>query len=156
NGNNLTTGGSTVTITRLSGSGTIGGVTDNANGTYTATVTAPTATGSGVLDRKSVVQANKGGTGSQPQATSTYSAGTSDANRTIHTPTSPTITANVVTRQVLTVQAKQANGNNLTTGGSTVTITRLSGSGTIGGVTDNANGTYTATVTAPTATGSGV
>ena len=36
-------------ITGSSGTGSIGAVTDNLDGTYTATVTAPTATGSGVF-----------------------------------------------------------------------------------------------------------
>src|SRR5208283_4789891 len=72
------------------------------------------------------------------------------------TPTSASITANGVSTQVLTVQAKDANGNNLTTGGATVAITKSSGTGSIGSVTDNSNGTYTATITAPTTTGSGV
>jgi len=44
---------------------------------------------------------------------------------------------------VLTVQAKDVNDNNLSAGGATVTITKLSGSGTIGSVTDNSDGTYT-------------
>ena len=55
---------------------------------------------------------------------------------------------------MLTVQAKDGTGNNLSSGGLTVTITKLSGTGTISAVTDNGNGTYTATVTAPTLVGS--
>jgi hypothetical protein len=72
------------------------------------------------------------------------------------TPTSSSITANGTATQVLTVTAKDANGNLETSGGSAVTITKQSGTGSIGSVSDNGNGTYTATVTAPTATGSGV
>ena len=86
----------------------------------------------------------------------TYVPGAADATQSTLTPTSASITANGTSTQVLTVQAKDANGNNLTAGGSTVTITKQSGTGTIGSVTDNGNGTYTATVTAPTSTGSGV
>jgi len=56
------------------------------------------------------------------------------------TPTSASITANGSATQVLTVTAKDANGNLETSGGSTVTITKLSGTGTIGSVTDNGNG----------------
>jgi hypothetical protein len=44
------------------------------------------------------------------------------------------------------MQAKDANGNNLTTGGLTVTMS-ASGSATLSAVSDNANGTYTATIT---------
>src|SRR5208283_2452525 len=156
NGNNLTTGGSTVTITKQSGTGSIGSVTDNSNGTYTATVTSPTATGSGVFVATLGGSPVESGTASQTQSTITYTPGTASATQSTLTPTSASITANGVSTQVLTVQAKDANGNNLTTGGSTVTITKQSGTGSIGSVTDNSNGTYTATVTSPTATGSGV
>ncbi|MHA8088661.1 Ig-like domain-containing protein, partial [Aquirufa sp. Wall-65K1] len=72
-----------------------------------------------------------------------------DAAISTLTPTSASIVADGSTTQVLTVTAKDANGNNLTAGGATVTITNSSGSGTIGSVTDNSNGTYTATVTSP-------
>ncbi|MDF5690152.1 invasin domain 3-containing protein [Aquirufa aurantiipilula] len=156
NGNNLTAGGATVTITKASGTGTIGSVTDNGNGTYTATVTSPTATGSGVFVATLGAAAVKSGTGSQTQSTITYTPGAADATASTLTPTSASITANGSSTQVLTVTAKDVNGNNLTAGGATVTITKSSGSGTIGSVTDNGNGTYTATVTSPTATGSGV
>jgi hypothetical protein len=156
NGNLETSGGSTVTITKQSGTGTIGSVTDNHDGTYTATVTAPTATGSGVFVATLNSAQVKSGTGSQTQSTITYAPGPADATQSTLTPTSASITANGAATQVLTVTAKDANGNLETSGGSTVTITRLSGSGSIGSVTDNANGTYTATVTAPTATGSAV
>ncbi|HEY2354191.1 MAG TPA: invasin domain 3-containing protein, partial [Gaiellaceae bacterium] len=156
NGNTVTTGGSTVTITQQSGTGSIGSVTDNGDGTYTATVTAPTATGSGVFVATLGGQPVKSGTGSQTQATVTYTPGAADATQSTLTPTSSSITADGSSTQVLTVQARDANGNNLTTGGATVTITKQSGTGTIGSVTDNGDGTYTATVTAPTATGSGV
>jgi hypothetical protein len=40
--------------------------------------------------------------------------------------------------------AKNAKGNNLTTGGLTVTMS-VSGSATLSSVSDNADGTYTAT-----------
>jgi hypothetical protein len=156
NGNNLTSGGSTVTITKSSGTGSIGSVTDNGNGTYSATVTSPTATGSGVFVATLGGNPVKSATGSQTLATVTYTPGAANAAQSTLTPTSASITADGSSTQVLTVQAKDVNGNNLTTGGSTVTITKQSGTGTIGSVTDNANGTYMATVTAPTATGSGV
>ena len=79
-----------------------------------------------------------------------------DAARSALTPVNASITANGSSTQTLTVTAKDIDGNNLSTGGSTVTITRLSGTGTISPVIDNNNGTYTAAVTSPTSTGSGV
>ena len=45
----------------------------------------------------------------------------------------------------LTVQAKDGNGNNLTASAGTVTLSTSAGS--LSGVTDNGNGTYTATLT---------
>jgi hypothetical protein len=155
NGINLTTGGSTVTITRLSGTGTIGPVTDNGNGTYTATVTSPTLAGSGIF--VSTLNGNpiKSGSGSQTQATISYVPGAANAAQSMLTPTSGSIADDGVTAQVLTVQAIDANGNLLTTGGATVTITKFSGQGNITAVTDHGNGTYTASVTSGIA-GSGV
>lgn len=55
------------------------------------------------------------------------------------------IAANGTSTATITVQLKDASNTNLTTGGSTVTIQTTSG--TIGAVTDNNNGTYTATLT---------
>jgi hypothetical protein len=156
NNNNLTTGGSTVVFSLFSGTGSVGSTTDHGNGTYTATVTSPTATGSGTFT------ATLGGTTvgtavGASQSVVTYIPGAADATQSTLTPTSASITANGSSTQILTVQAKDAYGNNLTTGGATVTITKSSGTGTISSpVTDVGNGTYTATVTAPTATGSGV
>jgi hypothetical protein len=156
NGNNLSTGGATVTITKSSGTGTIGTVTDHGDGTYTATVTSPTATGSGTFVATFGGSSVSSGGGSQTQATVTYTAGAFSAAKSTLTPTSSSIAANGVSTQVLTVQAKDANGNSLSTGGATVTITKSSGTGTISSVTDNGTGTYTATVTSPTTAGSGI
>ena len=155
-GNNLSTGGATVTITRSSGTGTIGAVTDNNNGTYTATVISPVATGSGVFVATIGGSAVKSGSGSQTQATVTYAAGAANATQSTLTPSTASITANGSSTQVLTVQAKDASGNNLSTGVATVTITKSSGIGTISAVTNNSDGTYTATVTSSSSSGSGV
>src|SRR5258706_208835 len=74
------------------------------------------------------------------------------ANSTI-APATASIVANGSSTQVITVQARDANNNNLTTGGATVVISK-SGTGSLSATTDNSNGTYTATLTSPTATGS--
>jgi len=154
-GNNLLTDGSTVTITKLSGTGSIGPVTDNDDGTYTASVTAPTAVGSGVFVATINGNPVKSGTGSQTQVTVNYIPGAANAAKSTLSPITASIPDNGVSTQMLTVQAIDANGNNLTTGGQTVMITRLSGVGNITGVTDHSNGTYTATVSSAIA-GSGV
>jgi YVTN family beta-propeller protein len=85
-----------------------------------------------------------------------YSLKVADAAQSTLIPTSASLTADGSSTQLLTVQAKDSSGNDLTEGGATVTITQQSGTGTISPVTDNGNGTYTATVTAPTIAGSGV
>src|SRR5207302_1297074 len=123
-GNNLTSGGSTVTITKQSGPERVTAGKDNGDGTYTATVTEPTATGSGVFVATLGGSPVKSGTGSQTQATVSYVAGAADAAQSTLTPTSSSITANGTATQVLTVQAKDAFGNDLSSGGSTVTITK--------------------------------
>ena len=61
------------------------------------------------------------------------------------------IAANGTTTSTITVQLKDANGNNLTTsGGPVVLATTL---GTLSAVTDNGDGTYTATLTSATTAG---
>jgi len=63
--------------------------------------------------------------------------------------------ATVATSSTITVtlQEKDAEGNDLTTGGSTVVFSTQAGTGTatVGATTDNTDGTYTATVTGATA-----
>ncbi|MHA8088644.1 beta strand repeat-containing protein, partial [Aquirufa sp. Wall-65K1] len=82
--------------------------------------------------------------------------GAVDAAASTLTPTVANITANGTSTQVLSVTAKDAYGNNRGTGGDVVTITQLSGTGTIGSVSHAGSGVYTATVTSPTSTGTGV
>ncbi|HUK76841.1 MAG TPA: invasin domain 3-containing protein [Thermoleophilia bacterium] len=254
-GNPVDAGLTAVNVTLLTGTGTIGSVTDNGDGTYSAIVTAPTATGSGIFGATlNGIPVQSGGT-SQAQVTVNYAPGpldhfsfgaisgaqtagtpfavaitaydafgnvktdyagpatlsastgdgtvsptsvdfvdgvatpdvvltkadgsvsltisdglvttisgspisvanaAADAVESTLTPMTTSLTANGSATQILTVQVKDAYGNDLTTGGDTVTITQLSGTGTIGAVTDNGDGTYSGTVTAPTATGNGV
>ncbi|HTE43897.1 MAG TPA: invasin domain 3-containing protein, partial [Gemmatimonadaceae bacterium] len=155
-GNLISAGGATVTITKASGTGTIGPVTDVGNGTYTATVTSPTLAGSGVFVATVGGTPVQSGTASQAQAIVSYVGGTPDALKSTLTPIAATIAANGTSTQILTVTAKDATNNVMTAGGATVTITKVSGTGTIGAVTDVGDGTYTATVTSPTLAGSGL
>ena len=75
----------------------------------------------------------------------------SGANSTIAAnPTS--MRANGITTSTITVQLKDVTGNDLTAGGNAVTLSATNG-GTIGAITDNANGTYTATLTSSTVAG---
>jgi hypothetical protein len=61
------------------------------------------------------------------------------------------IAADGSSTSTITVQAADADGNDLTLGGATVTLSTTSGH--LGPVTDNGNGTYTATLTSPTSQG---
>ncbi|MEE1877655.1 invasin domain 3-containing protein, partial [Altererythrobacter litoralis] len=58
------------------------------------------------------------------------------------------ILANGTSTSTVTVQLKDVNGNNLSAGGNTVTLSTNAGS--LSGVIDNGNGTYTATLTSST------
>ena len=143
-GNNLTTGGEGVALsTNL---GTIGAVTDNGDGTYSATLTAGTTAGTatvtGRLNEVSITDA----------ATVTFTEPVAaDATTSTITASSTSITADGTSASTITVQLKDANGNNLTTGGEGVALnTDL---GIVGAVTDNGDGTYTATLTAGTTAG---
>lgn len=136
------------------GSGSVAGT---ASATASEGVATTTVTGvlRGVVDM--VATGRLRGRGATTSDTLSFAVvlGSTDATQSTLMPTSSSITADGTSTQVLTVQTKDANGNDETTGGATVTITSQSGTGTIGPVTDNENGTYTATVTAPTAAGSG-
>lgn len=87
-------------------------------------------------------------TGLKPDTfTVTGIAGAVSIAKSIVTVSSPTVASGAVA--TLTLQAKDAYGNNLTTGGATVVFSASGGTstGTIGSVVDHANGTYTATFT---------
>jgi YVTN family beta-propeller protein len=146
--NNLTTGGATVVFTDSGGTstGAIGTVTDNGNGTYQApfrgilagTVTSIKATVNGIAV-----------TTARP--TVAVTAGTISPLTSVVSTSSGTVSSG--STATLTVQAKDSVGNLLTAGGSPVLFTKTGGTstGTIGVVTDHANGTYTATFTADSA-----
>ena len=142
NGNNLSTGGDTVVLSTTAG--TLGTVTDSNNGTYTATLTSSTtvatATISGTL--------NGGGNTIADTATVAFTAGAASTTTSTLTASPASITANGSSTSTITIQAKDASGNNLTSGGDAVVLSTTAG--TLGTVTDNNNGTYTATLTSST------
>ena len=151
NGNNLTSGGSTVVITRSSGTGTIGSVTDNGNGTYTATVTSQTATGSGVfvstLDGAQV----KSGAGSQTQSTISYTAGSLD-HFDIPAISTPQTAGTAITGITLTAQ----DDNNNTVSGFTGTVTYSGTAGITGTSSTFSSGQLTGITVTPTKIGTGL
>jgi len=143
-GNNLTAGGLAVVFTASGGTsaGTIGATTDHANGTYTATFTGTTA------GTATTIGATIGGTA----VTSTLpnlqvTVGGISTSQSVVTVSSGTVVSG--SGVTLTLQAKDAAGTNITTGGAAVVFTASGGTstGTIGATTDHGNGTYTATFT---------
>jgi adhesin/invasin len=147
NGSQLTSGGGTVVFSLGTGTaqGTFGTVTDNGNGTYSATFT-------GTTSGTNTIKATFNGT---PVTTT---APTINVTTAIADATKSTVAiapASIATNgtSTVTLTAKDANGNAITSGGATVVFSTGigTGQGTFGTVTDNANGTYTATFTGTTA-----
>ena len=158
-------GGATVTITKLSGMGSIGAVTDNHDGTYTALVTAPVATGSGIFVATLGGGAVKSGTGSQTEATVTYAAGVA-TQIALNGGDAQSAVAGSAVSTAPSVIVKDANNNPVSgvsvafavaTGGGSVTggsaTTNASGVATVGGWTLGTKaGTNTLTATSGTLT----
>jgi adhesin/invasin len=154
--NNLATSGGTVALSKTGG-GVLSAVTDNANGTYTATLTSPltpgTATVSGTLNGNPLVSS----------VVVTFGAvlpGPADPTKSTIAASPTAIQADGVTTSTITVRLKDAAGLNLTSGGDTVELAIASGgTGTLVPVspapaTDNSDGTYTAVLTSPVTVGS--
>jgi adhesin/invasin len=144
-GTKLTQGGQNVTFAlsnTTAGNGYFSAVTDNDNGTYTATFT-------GMLAGTNSIYATLDGTtlstGTQPIQVTTGPP--SLANSTISISPGSVAAGSTAT---ITLQVKDAGGNNLSTTGLLVAFALGGASGGQGGVsqaTDNHNGTYTATFT---------
>ena len=143
NGANRTVGGDAVTLSTTSG--TLSAVSDNGDGTYTAVLTsansAGTATITGTINGDPITS----------QATVTFQSGAPDPAETLLSATTTSLVANGTDQSTVTVQLRDTFGANLTTGGAVVTLSITSGS--LSAVTDNGDGTYTATLTAPTQIG---
>lgn len=142
-GNPLTAGGDTVTMSTTAG--TLGAVTDNGDGTYTAVLTSPTTAGTGT------VSFTVNGADATATAQVAFTAGAASATTSTIAAAPSSITADGSSTSTVTVVLKDANGNQLAAGG--VAVTMSTTAGTLSGVTDNGDGTYTATLTASTASG---
>ncbi len=127
--------------------GTFSAVTYKSDGTYTATFTGTTA-GSNTI---TVTIGGKAVSSTHPTVTVVPGA-VSLSKSTITLSKSKIASGNSVT---VTLSARDANGNLETTGGLAVQFALGSGAarGAFSGVTDNGNGTYTATFTGTTAGG---
>lgn len=140
-GNRLTSGGLTVSLSASGGSstGSFGSVIDHNDGTYSAIFTG------NVSGSAKTITGRIGGsniTSAQPTVT-VVPGPVSLSHSTLTRATSSVASGSAV---VLTLTAKDGQGNQLTTGGLTVAFYSSGGTstGTIGAVTDNNNGTYTA------------
>jgi adhesin/invasin len=159
-----TAGGSTVTATvQLSDgggniSGDIGdvvirstagsvGSTSFAAGLYTAAITPPTTTGT-VL-----IWATLDGVALSDSAEITVNPGSASTGASTVTASSTSLSADGSSTSTITVALRDAYSNPLTASGGTVVVSVASGSGSVGAVTDNTNGTYTATYTAESVAG---
>ena len=81
-------------------------------------------------------------------------AGAADGEESTITADPTSIPADGVSTSTITVELRDDDGNRLTEGGDTVTLSTTLG--TLGPVTDNADGTYTAILTAGTTVGSAI
>jgi hypothetical protein len=136
NNNDLITGGDTIVLS--SNNGTLSGVTDLGNGRYTATLTSSTTLGSatinGTLNGFSIVD----------NAVVNFVVGTADPSTTTITSNLGTMVADGSSTSILTIQTFDANGNILIVGGDTLALSTTSGS--LSAVTDNLDGSYSATL----------
>jgi adhesin/invasin len=150
NGIALTTGGAQVAFAFGSATviGSIGSVHDNNNGTYTATFTA-SAAGSNTIT--ATINGQNVTTTAPPLTVTAASSGTADLAESSVTLSSNSVAVNGTSTATLT--ARDANGTALTTGGLSVGFSLGTGTniGSFGQVTDNHDGTYTATFTGSTA-----
>ncbi|MRH98935.1 hypothetical protein GH721_00185 [Kriegella sp. EG-1] len=139
-GTKMTTSGGTVALSST-GSAIISSVTDNSDGTYSATVTnttVETVTISGTLGGTAITNT------AEIEFTEPPAVDPTNEN-TIIDATATTIVDGISTSTV-TVQLADVNGDKFNSSGGTVTLV-VTGSAEISVVTDNGDGTYTATVT---------
>lgn len=144
--NRFSNGGEVVVFSALLG--TVGPASYTSNGLFAATYYAPAAPGSGIdVVTATLNGTNVGGATSSSTSCVVTITGPADASHSTLTPATATNTANGVSSQTITVQARDVNNRNRTTGGSTVVFSATAGS--MGPTLDKTNGTYTAVWTAP-------
>ena len=126
-GGRLSTGGAVVTLATTRG--TLGAVTDNGDGTYTATLTSGTATGA------ATITGTLNGVAMVDRATVVFEERVADAATSTITGSPLAIPADGVSTSTITVQLKNPSGIDLADGGDAVTLATTLG--TLGAVTDN-------------------
>jgi Bacterial Ig-like domain (group 3)/Invasin, domain 3/Bacterial Ig-like domain (group 1) len=121
----------------------VGGVTNNHDGTYTATIKSTTTVG------QVTVTATDTGNGAHGSATLTQTVGGPANVSVVLTP--PSITANGTSTSTATASVTDANGHALTS--QTIAFSSSDSGQHISSVTDAGNGNYTATITSSATVG---
>lgn len=142
-GNTVSDAGDVVGLTTTSG--TLSAVTDNGDGTYSATLT------SAVIAGSATVAFTVDGTPATVDASVEFTAGGASAVTSTIAAAPPAITADGTSTSTITVTVRDAQGNTVKDGAGIVVTTDA---GTIGAAVDNGDGTWSATLTSPTAVGS--
>jgi Tol biopolymer transport system component len=135
--------GGTVTLGTTAGS--LGAVADHGDGTYTASLIAPTTIGS------AVVSGQLNGQALTSRDTVSFTAGSVTLTKSTLTVADSVLTADGTSTTVATVHTKDAFGNPVTSGVGTVTMQTTLGA--LGAVTQSAPDAYVATLTTVTSTG---
>ncbi len=133
---NVRTGGGDDVVPATTGGAVSGGLTDNEDGTYSGNLTdlvAETVTITGSVNN----------IGISDDAEVVFTPGAADADETTIDAAPPTINVDIGTSDI-TVTSKDQFGNVRTAGGDTVTLD--ADNGDLSAVTDNVNGTYSATL----------
>ncbi len=136
-GNDLSTGGDTFLL--QTDHGVLSDFSDNGDGTYTASLTDATA-------ETDHLSGTLGGLALTDTASVVFGPGAADFHNS--TVSSAPVSMTTDGTSTITVQTKDAGGNNLTVGGDLVVLS--TDIGALSGVTDHHNGTYTATLTSGT------
>lgn len=144
-GNAVATAGHLVTWSSTGAAGTFASPTSPADATGKAAV--QFTTGTTIGSTSIAVRDTNGLVGLSPTLTSI--AGPASTARSSVTPGVPVLAADGVSRTTITVQLRDVNANALSASAGTVVITTTAG--TLTATTDNHDGTYSATLTAPNA-----
>ncbi len=145
NGNAVSTAGTVVTWSATGAAGTFATPTSTTGATGVATVSYTTA----VLVSPYTVTATDGGGLTGTSATFTSVAGPASAARSTVQPSVTVLAADGLSTVMITVQLRDANTNVVHVSGGIVVISATTS--TVSTTTDNHDGTYTATLTAPNA-----
>ncbi|MEJ1222378.1 invasin domain 3-containing protein [Sediminicola sp. 1XM1-17] len=143
NGNPLDQGGENVEV--VTSLGTLSTVTDQGDGTYSATLTSGTVTGTATVGFSI-----NGISGTKTVAIEFIPGNVDITNSTISSDNNELL-ADGTSSAIITIQLKDANGNSLDQGGDNIVITTTLG--TLSSVTDHGNGTYSGILTSGTVTG---